>query len=171
MGARYDKEVLADSPIGYWPMDDDDTTILDRSGNGRNGTISGLVSMRRGMRRGGIGMKYYGVQGAGVLVGEQVGEAAGGVDGGEEVRAAGGEGEVTGGRVLREAAGGALFLPNITSLAEWATSIPIEAGLLPATARELSVLQAVTGEMPVKAAMDTAAKEAEDFLKGRGYYK
>jgi multiple sugar transport system substrate-binding protein len=33
------------------------------------------------------------------------------------------------------------------------------------------VLQAVTGEMPVKAAMDTAAKETEDFLKGRGYYK
>ena len=33
------------------------------------------------------------------------------------------------------------------------------------------VLQAITGEMAVKAAMDTAAKETEDFLKGRGYYK
>jgi len=33
------------------------------------------------------------------------------------------------------------------------------------------VLQAVTGEMPVKAAMDAAATETENFLKGRGYYK
>ena len=33
------------------------------------------------------------------------------------------------------------------------------------------VVQAVTGEMPVKAALDAAAKETEDFLRGRGYYK
>ena len=33
------------------------------------------------------------------------------------------------------------------------------------------VLQAVTGEMTVKAALDTAAQETEAFLKGRGYYK
>ena len=33
------------------------------------------------------------------------------------------------------------------------------------------VIQAVTGEMPVKAALDAAAKETEDFLRGRGYYK
>lgn len=33
------------------------------------------------------------------------------------------------------------------------------------------VIQAVTGEMPVKAALDAAAKETEDFLRGRGYYR
>jgi multiple sugar transport system substrate-binding protein len=33
------------------------------------------------------------------------------------------------------------------------------------------VLQGVTGEMPVKQALDTAAKETTDFLKGHGYYK
>ncbi len=33
------------------------------------------------------------------------------------------------------------------------------------------VIQAVTGEMAVKAALDAAAKETEDFLRGRGYYK
>ncbi len=33
------------------------------------------------------------------------------------------------------------------------------------------VLQAVTGEMPVKQALDTAATETTDFLKGHGYYK
>ena len=33
------------------------------------------------------------------------------------------------------------------------------------------VIQGVTGEMPVKAALDAAAKETEDFLRGRGYYK
>jgi hypothetical protein len=29
----------------------------------------------------------------------------------------------------------------------------------------------VTGEMPVKQALDTAANETTDFLKGHGYYK
>jgi multiple sugar transport system substrate-binding protein len=33
------------------------------------------------------------------------------------------------------------------------------------------VLQAVTGEMPVKQALDAAAAETTDFLKGHGYYK
>ena len=33
------------------------------------------------------------------------------------------------------------------------------------------VLQGVTGEMPVKQALDTAAGETTDFLKGHGYYK
>lgn len=33
------------------------------------------------------------------------------------------------------------------------------------------VIQAVTGEMAVKPALDAAAKETEDFLRGRGYYK
>lgn len=33
------------------------------------------------------------------------------------------------------------------------------------------VVQAVTGEMPVKAALDAAAVETENFLTGRGYYK
>jgi ABC-type glycerol-3-phosphate transport system substrate-binding protein len=33
------------------------------------------------------------------------------------------------------------------------------------------ILQAVTGEMPVKQALDTAATETTDFLKGHGYYK
>jgi ABC-type glycerol-3-phosphate transport system substrate-binding protein len=33
------------------------------------------------------------------------------------------------------------------------------------------VLQGVTGEMPVKQALDTAANETTDFLKGHGYYK
>jgi multiple sugar transport system substrate-binding protein len=33
------------------------------------------------------------------------------------------------------------------------------------------VLQAVTGEMPVKQALDAAATETTDFLKGHGYYK
>jgi ABC-type glycerol-3-phosphate transport system substrate-binding protein len=33
------------------------------------------------------------------------------------------------------------------------------------------VLQGVTGEIPIKQAMDTAASETETFLKGHGYYK
>jgi multiple sugar transport system substrate-binding protein len=33
------------------------------------------------------------------------------------------------------------------------------------------ILQAVTGEMPVKQALDTAANETTEFLKGHGYYK
>jgi ABC-type glycerol-3-phosphate transport system substrate-binding protein len=33
------------------------------------------------------------------------------------------------------------------------------------------ILQAVTGEMPVKAALDTAANETTAFLKGHGYYQ
>jgi multiple sugar transport system substrate-binding protein len=33
------------------------------------------------------------------------------------------------------------------------------------------ILQAVTGEMPVKQALDTAAEETTAFLKGHGYYK
>ena len=33
------------------------------------------------------------------------------------------------------------------------------------------VVQAVTGEMTVKAALDAAATETENFLRGRGYYK
>ncbi len=33
------------------------------------------------------------------------------------------------------------------------------------------ILQAVTGEMPVKQALDTAADETTAFLKGHGYYK
>lgn len=33
------------------------------------------------------------------------------------------------------------------------------------------VIQGVTGEIPVKAALDAAAKETEDFLRSRGYYK
>jgi multiple sugar transport system substrate-binding protein len=33
------------------------------------------------------------------------------------------------------------------------------------------VLQAITGEMTVKAALDAAAGETTDFLKGHGYYK
>ena len=33
------------------------------------------------------------------------------------------------------------------------------------------IVQAVTGEMAVKAALDAAASETETFLKGRGYYK
>ena len=33
------------------------------------------------------------------------------------------------------------------------------------------ILQAVTGEMAVKPALDAAADETEDFLKGHGYYQ
>jgi maltose-binding protein MalE len=33
------------------------------------------------------------------------------------------------------------------------------------------VLQAVTGEMDTKAALDAAAKESEELLASRGYYK
>ena len=33
------------------------------------------------------------------------------------------------------------------------------------------ILQAVTGEMPVKQALDTAAGETEAYLKTRGYYR
>jgi len=33
------------------------------------------------------------------------------------------------------------------------------------------ILQGVTGEMGVKPALDAAAKETEDFLRGHGYYK
>ena len=32
------------------------------------------------------------------------------------------------------------------------------------------ILQAVTGEMPTKQALDLAASETEAFLKARGYY-
>ena len=33
------------------------------------------------------------------------------------------------------------------------------------------ILQAITGELPVKQALDTAANETTEFLKGHGYYK
>ncbi len=33
------------------------------------------------------------------------------------------------------------------------------------------VLQAITGEMEVKAALDAAAEETEQFLAGKGYYQ
>ena len=33
------------------------------------------------------------------------------------------------------------------------------------------ILQAVTGELPVKQALDTAGNETTEFLKGHGYYK
>jgi ABC-type glycerol-3-phosphate transport system substrate-binding protein len=33
------------------------------------------------------------------------------------------------------------------------------------------IVQAVTGEMAVKPALDAAAGETETFLKGRGYYQ
>jgi hypothetical protein len=37
----YDDEVLADSPIGYWRLQDGSTSMSDFSGNGRNGTLFG----------------------------------------------------------------------------------------------------------------------------------
>ena len=33
------------------------------------------------------------------------------------------------------------------------------------------ILQTMNGEMPAKAALDTAATETTEFLKGHGYYK
>jgi hypothetical protein len=33
------------------------------------------------------------------------------------------------------------------------------------------ILQALTGEMAVKPALDAAASETENFLKGHGYYQ
>ena len=33
------------------------------------------------------------------------------------------------------------------------------------------ILQAVTGEMPTKQALDAAAGETEAYLKARGYYR
>lgn len=41
-GASYDSTVLADSPIGYWKLNDaSGTTAVDSSGNGNNGTYAG----------------------------------------------------------------------------------------------------------------------------------
>jgi hypothetical protein len=40
----YDSVILADSPVGYWKLDETSgTTAADSSGNGRNGTYSGSV--------------------------------------------------------------------------------------------------------------------------------
>lgn len=39
-------EILADSPYGYWPLDDaSGTTAVDASGNGRDGTYTGGVTL------------------------------------------------------------------------------------------------------------------------------
>lgn len=38
-------QIMLDSPVGYWPMDETSgSTVFDRSGNARNGTITGTVS-------------------------------------------------------------------------------------------------------------------------------
>ena len=42
MGTSYAAEVLADAPLGYWRMGEPSgTTMVDSSGNGRNGTYAG----------------------------------------------------------------------------------------------------------------------------------
>jgi hypothetical protein len=68
MGELYDKEVLADTPLGYWPLDDDVLTALDKSGNARNGTVTGSISLRRKFAQGGYGMQFNGVAGSGIFV-------------------------------------------------------------------------------------------------------
>lgn len=41
--------ILADKPVGYWPLDElSGTTVFDRSGNGRNGTLSGSFVLDKG---------------------------------------------------------------------------------------------------------------------------
>lgn len=41
-----DTEVLADSPIGYWPMNETTgSTFADQSGNGRDMTVAGTVTL------------------------------------------------------------------------------------------------------------------------------
>jgi Concanavalin A-like lectin/glucanases superfamily/GDSL-like Lipase/Acylhydrolase family len=46
----YGKLVVADTPLGYWPLADEptSTTATDRSGNGRDGTFEGNAAARSG---------------------------------------------------------------------------------------------------------------------------
>ena len=39
--SRYTDEVLSDAPVAYWPLDDTNGTMIDRSGNGHDGTYEG----------------------------------------------------------------------------------------------------------------------------------
>lgn len=40
------QQIMQDSPAGYWPLDETSgTTAFDRSGNGRNGTYTGAVTL------------------------------------------------------------------------------------------------------------------------------
>lgn len=51
----YDTEVLADTPAGYWKLQDTSgTTAVDSSGNGRNGTYNGTVSTHYALNQTGI---------------------------------------------------------------------------------------------------------------------
>jgi hypothetical protein len=47
-GPDYNDEVLRDSPVGYWPMDETSgSTMADRSGNGRDLTLTNAVAGTR----------------------------------------------------------------------------------------------------------------------------
>lgn len=46
--SAYEAAVLADNPVGYWPLDETSgTTIADLSGNGRNGSIVGSYTLNQ----------------------------------------------------------------------------------------------------------------------------
>jgi Concanavalin A-like lectin/glucanases superfamily len=62
----YRELVLADEPLGYWPLNDaSGTTAMDASGNSRNGTLHGGVTLQAGitMPDGSRGMRFDGVSG------------------------------------------------------------------------------------------------------------
>ena len=48
MGVLYDTEILADSPVGYWKLNETSgTTAYDSSGNGNNGTLHGGITLNQ----------------------------------------------------------------------------------------------------------------------------
>lgn len=56
------RQILQDNPVGYWPLDEvSGTTAFDRSGNGRNGTYTGAVTLNaRDMVPGSKGPDFIG---------------------------------------------------------------------------------------------------------------
>ena len=65
MGVLYDTEILADSPVGYWKLNETSgTTAYDSSGNGNNGTLHGGITLNQpGPWSGGAAMTFNGSTG------------------------------------------------------------------------------------------------------------
>ncbi len=67
-GGDYAAEVLADSPVLYWPFGEaSGTTAADASGNGQDGTIAGGALGATGIPDGGTAIQFNGTSGQRVI--------------------------------------------------------------------------------------------------------